>query len=48
MMENESLGGKYGDFTNFTSNELIKHTGLYLFQSFYPPPQVEMNFSSSQ
>ena len=31
MMEKENPGGKYGGFTNFTLNELMKHTGIHLF-----------------
>ena len=44
MMENANIAVKYGDFTNFYLNELMKHTGPYLFQAFYSSPQVKMKF----
>ena len=47
LMENAGgLGGKYDNFENFTTNELMKHIGLYLLQALSPSPQVEMKFAS--
>ena len=43
-VENASLGGKYNDFVNFTLDELLKHTAIYLFQGLSPSPQIEMKF----
>ena len=48
MTEKSNIGGKYGNFTNFTLNELMKNTGLYLFQELSTSPQVEMKFASVQ
>ena len=46
-MENAGgLGGKYKNFENFTTNELMRHIGLYLLQALSPSPQVEMKFAS--
>ena len=46
-MQNAGLGGRYPDFKDFTLDELMKHTILYLFQGLSPSPQVEMKFKSS-
>ena len=48
MTKNSNLGGKYGDFTNFTLNELMKNTGFDLFQALSPFPQAKMNVSPSK
>ena len=45
---NAGLGGKYGDFEDFTLIELMRHIGLYLFHGLSPSPQVEMKFKSQQ
>ena len=46
-MENAGgLGGKYEDFVNFSTDELMKHIGIYLLQALSPSPQVEMKFHS--
>ena len=46
-MQNAGLGGKYPDFEDFSLNELMRHTILYLFQGLSPSPQVEMKFKSA-
>ena len=47
LMENAGgLGGKYEDFVNFSTDELMKHIGIYLLQALSPLPQVEMKFHS--
>ena len=43
-MQNAGLGGKYFDFEDFTLEELMQHTLLYLLQGLLPLPQVEMKF----
>ena len=49
LMENAGgLGGKYDNFVNFTTVELMKHIGLYLLQALSPSPQVEMKFRSQK
>ena len=41
------LGDKNPDFVDFTLDELMKHTALYLFQGLSPSSQIEMKFKSS-
>ena len=48
MTEKANIGDKYVNFTIFTLNELMKHTGLYLFQALSTSPQIEIIFYSSQ
>ena len=43
-MQNAGLGGKYSDFKDFTLDELMKHTSLYLLQGLSPSPQIEIKF----
>ena len=45
-MQNAGLGGKYPDFEDFTLDELMQHTSLYLLQGLSPSPQIEMKFKS--
>ncbi len=45
-MQNAGLGGKYPDFVDFTLDELMQHTALYLLQGLSPSPQIEMKFKS--
>ena len=45
-MQNAGLGGKYLDYEDFTLDELMQHTSLYLLQGLLPSPQVEMKFKS--
>ena len=46
-IQNAGLGGMYSDYVDFTLDELMKHTALYLLQGLSPSPQVEMKFKSS-
>ena len=46
-MQNAGLGGKYSDFVDFSLDELMRHTALYIFQGLSPSPQVEMKFKSA-
>ena len=45
-MQNAGLGGKYADFQDFTLDELMQHTSLYLLQGLSPSPQIDMKFKS--
>ena len=45
-MLNAGLGGKYNDYVDFTLDELMQHTALYLVQGLSPSPQVAMKFES--
>ena len=39
-------GGKYKNFKNFSSTELMAHLSLYLLHSISPTPQIELKFKS--
>ena len=39
-------GGKYKNFKNFSSTELMAHLSIYLLHSISPTPQVELKFKS--
>ena len=47
LMSNAGAGGgKYKNFENFTSTEVMAHLSLYLLHSISPAPQVELKFKS--
>ena len=49
LMENSGgLGGKYENYVNFTTTELMRHIGLYLLQALSPSPQIDMKFHSQK
>ena len=49
LMQNAGVGGgKYKNFKNFSSQELMSHLSLYMLHGISPSPQVDLKFKCHQ